>query len=138
MIELHVLHPDPKTCALILYDRSPKRARAQLIEGLQMLAANAAMVPPIKMNGEYYSDYWKRHPITKWVIARPDNFWWTVDFLYYLGLHQPGHAGTSSIKDWLDTNGFVRWDERHSGMNYHACRLFPWERSAHWLLRVIL
>lgn len=109
-MQLYVLNPDPKTCADLLYKKSPKIARAQLKEGMQMIAANPLAKSPVKVNGEPYSDYWKRHPVTKWVLSEPDKFWWTVDFLHHLSLHEPLHGCTISLHGWLSVNGYVSWE----------------------------
>lgn len=104
-MQVYVLNPDPKESAKILWERSPKRARSQLKEGLQMIAAHPSYEPPLRADVQPYSRYWMRHRQTKWVIENHDNFWWTVEFLHEISKFVPDHACTESLNGWLKENG---------------------------------
>jgi hypothetical protein len=99
-MQLYVLSPAPEEAARLLQEMSPKRAFAQFKEGMQMLAAHPDYPKPLTKEGERYKDYWKKHPVTKWVIGSQGNFSWTVSFMEALSTYYPQSALTKSLNQW--------------------------------------
>lgn len=54
----------------------------------------------IKKDGKPYSTYWIKHPVTKWVIAEDDNFWWTVEYMEALTLFFQNSALNKTLSEW--------------------------------------
>jgi hypothetical protein len=115
-MNLFIFYPDFHESAVYFFQRSPKRARKQIVEATQMIAIAADtfdMPRLIKSNGEFYKTTVHRlHPMSLWVRKSKEHLLWTVLYTFELGrvyekLYKKKHACIISLTNWLKASGLT-------------------------------
>lgn len=121
-MNLFIVHPDADVSARMLAQADPRRARKQLLEACQLLAAvdhaifgETAM---LRADGRPYGNAHPHHPIT--LNMRQSHRNWLLAYSIALGLARQyrGHACSKSFFEWAAHT----WPAHRYGGDYVFCR----------------